>query len=113
MINAAYYTATGAQGGARIQRPRTHRFSVSDRIYVRLILNGHTLFEGVRTGIADLTSLLMMVRVEARRYKGLARMVVRNISQGWAVQRPLMLVPSKDVEEPVTPAHYTMPWQTH
>ncbi len=90
-----------------------HRISLNDRIYVKLVLNGVTLIETVRDNIADYTCLLSLLREAGRCYKGLARMIVRNISRGWAVQRPLLLSPAEKDESAVRPGHYPMPWQTH
>lgn len=90
-----------------------HRISLNDRIYVKLVLNGVTLIETVRDNIADYTSLLSLLREAGRRYKGLARMIVRNISRGWSMQRPLLLSPAEQDEPAVRPGHYPMPWQTH
>lgn len=91
-----------------------HRISVNDRIYVKLVLNGVTLFETVRDNIADYTSLLALLRDASRRYRGLARMIVRNITRGWSMQRPLLLnSPRASCEETICPTHYPMPWQVH
>lgn len=90
-----------------------HRISLNDRIYVKLVLNGVTLLETVRDNIADYTSLLTLLREAGRRYKGLARMIVRNISRGWSVQRPLLLNACQNNESAIRPGHYPMPWQTH
>lgn len=113
MTNVAYTPTTQSHRKIRTTPPLVRRITLSDRVYVKLVLNGLTIFEAVRDDIADFTSLLLMLRTAARRYKGLAKMVVRNISQGWAVQRPFMLVPAEDVKEPISPGHYPMPWQTH
>lgn len=88
-----------------------HRISLNDRIYVKLILNGVTLIETVRDNIADYTSLLLLLRDAARQYKGLARMIVRNISRGWSMQRPLLLSPQDKLTSAITPGHFPMPWQ--
>lgn len=90
-----------------------HRISLHDRVYVKLVLNGVTLIEMVKDDIADITSLLMFVRSETRSYKGLARMIVRNISKGWSMQRPLLIHPENRAEEAFEPGHYPMPWSTH
>lgn len=90
-----------------------HRISLNDRIYVKLVLNGVTLIETVCDNIADYTSLLSILREACRRYKGLARMVVRNITRGWSVQRPLLLSTAQYDEPAIRPGHYPMPWQTH
>ena len=94
-------------------RSTGHRISLNDRIYVKLVLNGVTLIETVRDNIADYTSLIALVREAGRCYKGLARMIVRNMSRGWSVQRPLLLAPCKGDGPAVSPGHYPMPWQTH
>ena len=90
-----------------------HRISLHDHIYIKLVLNGVTLLETVRDNISDYTSLLSLLRESARRYKGLARMIVRNISRGWSFQRPLLLPCPDKNETAIRPGHYPMPWQTH
>lgn len=95
------------------ERSTGHRIAMNDRIYVKLVLHGVTLMETVRDNIADYTSLLALVREAAKRYKGLARMVVRNISRGWSMQRPLLLSPPACERTAMTTGHYPMPWQFH
>lgn len=112
MINATCNPSDRRCGSASRYR-YGHRISLNDRIYVKLVLNGVTLLETVTDKIADLTSLLGFIRSSTRRYKGLARMVVRNISKGWSMQRPLLLRPETDGEEAYEPGHYPMPWETH
>lgn len=94
-------------------RSTSHRISLNDRIYVKLMLNGVTLLETVRDNIADYTSLLAVLREAGNKYKGLARMFVRNISRGWSIQKPLLLASAQYDESAIRPGYYPAPWQTH
>lgn len=67
------------------------RISYGDKIFARLVLGGKTICEFVMAQIHDFTELLGILRKQAKGVRGLARLYVRNASQGWSVERPMML----------------------
>lgn len=98
-----------------------------DRIYARLSLNGQKILEFMIEKVSDFTELLGELRAHTRRYRGLCRLYVRNLSRGWSMERPLMLYPetyptpggalrerlSAAAPPAPAPARTIMPWDTH
>lgn len=78
---------------------RQRRFTFGDRVQARLILNGRIVAEFISDRISDMTELLNAVRFRTRELRGLARLYVRNLTRGWADERPLMLY-SQDLAMP-------------
>lgn len=69
------------------------QFVYGDRIFVRLSLNGQNVAEFIAERVSCMTELLCRVRALTKKYKGLAQLYVRNMTQGWSMERPLMLYP--------------------
>lgn len=112
MINAAITSASARRPSGGY----SHRIMPSDRVYAKLVRNGETLVEFVRDNIEDFSALLAMLRRATYGHHGLVRMVVRNISRGWSLQRPLMLYPDCGPAHAIADAKagiYPTPWQTH
>lgn len=86
-----------------------------DRIFVRLTSGCRTLLELTVSRVNDLTELLGELRKNAKGFRGLATMYIRNMSRGWSMERPLMLYPSSAAQSPSPRpvARMTMPWETH
>lgn len=112
--------------GNSYSRKESCRIEKGDKIFASLRVNGRTLTELVFTNIEGMTELLGELRYAMRGYRGLVRMLVRNMSQGWLIDRPLMLYP--DVlpancaatarraccnREPAKPTRMLFPWETH
>lgn len=71
------------------------KFVYGDKVYTKLCLNGEKVAEYVFETIADMAELIGKLRGLTMRYKGLARLYVRNITRGWSIERPLMLYPDR------------------
>lgn len=112
--------------GNSYSRKEGCRIEKGDRIFASLRVNGRTLTEHVFTTIEGMTELLGELRYAMRGYRGLVRMVVRNMSRGWCIDRPLMLYPdvlpancaatAKSAcfnSEPAKPTRMPFPWETH
>lgn len=97
-----------------------------DHIYVSAIIDGRKVLEINLTHIADISVLLAEIRQAGRRLCGLARMFIRNHSQGWSIQRPFRFYPDfpspgrpmQRMERPrrqlAAPARRCIfPWETH
>lgn len=75
----------------RQRKLSARKMFIGDRIQARLILNGRVVADFITDRIADMTELLNAIRFRTRELRGLARLYVRNLTQGWAEERPLML----------------------
>lgn len=73
---------------------RQRKFTFGDRIQARLVLEGKIVAELVSDTLADMTQLLNALRFRTRELRGLASLYVRNLTRGWAEERPLMLYSS-------------------
>lgn len=75
---------------------RERIFIPGDRILARLSLNGRVVAEFVSDRLSDMSQLLNAVRGRTRTLRGLAQLYVRNLTRGWAEERPLMLYTAAD-----------------
>lgn len=75
----------------RVPHGAVHPMSWGDRVFVRLTQGSRILAEYLNTRVSDMTEVLGDVRRRVRGHKGLARLQVRNATEGWSVDRPLML----------------------
>lgn len=66
----------------------------NDRLYVRLSMKGMSIAELDLVGMTSLSDIISQLRYVASRYRGLAQLHIRNISEGWCMERPLMLYSS-------------------
>ena len=64
---------------------------IGDRVYARLTMCGNTIAEITGDRFAGVTDVITFLRHKASRVRGLTSLYVRNQSQGWSVERPLML----------------------
>lgn len=71
------------------------KLSYGDKIYARLILNEKNVIEFVIDNIASMTELIGELRMMTRSLKGLAKLYVRNMTQGWCIERPFMIYPQR------------------
>ena len=124
---AARSWATGPSGPMfRPPQKEDRKISLGDRIFVRVsMMSGETL-EFVLTTVCGISEVIGEVRRRARHLCGLATLWIRNISWGWATQRPLRLYGSKwNPDAPdgqrrysltstvAAPVRLTGPWDTH
>lgn len=65
--------------------------TAGDRIFARVLLNGKGILEIATVSAGDMSQLLGTLRHKMRRYQGLAKIYIRNITRGWSLERPLML----------------------
>lgn len=102
-----------------------------DRIYARLCQNGQEIVKFMMERVSDLTEVIGEIRHYTRKYRGLCRLYIRNVTRGWAIERPLMLYPDSyhtvhgwvehkaTAEQTPAPAaapvqmHIPFPWETH
>lgn len=73
-----------------------------DKIYARLTLNGKNVVEFIFNDISDMSQLISHLRYITQSIQGLATLMVRNITRGWSLTRPLMLYPAPFSESPNT-----------
>lgn len=62
-----------------------------DRLFARLSLNGHPIAEISTDRIGTLSALIAEIRHLSHKFRGLAKVYIRNLSRGWSMERPLML----------------------
>lgn len=67
------------------------QITFGDRIYVRLSSNGSKITEFVVDCVSDMTELIVRVRSFSTKFNGLANLLIRNMTRGWIIERPLML----------------------
>lgn len=99
-----------------------------DRLFARIVMRGRTIVEFVLDRVSDMTQLLGEVRKKVKGIRGLARVYVRNYSQGWSLEQPLMLyaprpayqtqtqlsAPAQPAPAAPAPARKMLfPWETH
>lgn len=97
-----------------------------DRLFTRIMMSGKVIMEFVVNQVCDLTELLGELRKKTKGLKGLAQVYVRNYSQGWSMEQPLMLYAGSTVR--MSGAHSSksaslstavperpmlFPWETH
>lgn len=71
------------------------KITYGDKIYARLVLNGNKVVEIILDDIATMTDLIGEVRALTLKLRGLAKLYIRNMTQGWSMERPLMLYTGK------------------
>lgn len=67
------------------------QITFGDRIYVRLSSNGSKITEFVVDCVSDMTELIGRIRSFSTKFNGLANLLIRNMTRGWIIERPLML----------------------
>ena len=120
---------------------RLYPIVYGDRIFLRAIQDGAKVLEVTVCNVSDLTGLVGEIRYAGRQIDGLTRLFVRNMTQGWSIERPFRFY--SDVPSParqatkaavlaagaayrrrLTPSgryvapskvrrHTTFPWETH
>lgn len=68
-----------------------HQIQYGDQLFARLSVNGHSIAEISTNRIGTLSALIAELRHLSHKFRGLAKIYVRNISRGWSTERPLML----------------------
>lgn len=85
-------------------------------------MQGRVIVEFTTTLVADMTELLGELRRRRAGTWGLTRLYVRNMSRGWADERPLMLYSNTNrgrggifssAASPSTGSHMPFPWEMH
>lgn len=71
----------------------SHTLAYGDRIFARILINGKDIMEFVLDKVSDMSQIIGTLRHHARKYRGLAKIYIRNITRGWSMERPLMLYP--------------------
>jgi len=79
-------------------KPSSHSLSYGDKIFARIYINGKGIMEFVLDKVTDMSQLIGALRHHVRKYSGLAKIYVRNMTRGWAMERPLMLYPEAYVD---------------
>lgn len=79
---------------------RDHTFVLGDRVFARLIVHRRNIVELAVDSVSNMSELLAIVREKARdKWRGLAKLYVRNISRGWSIERPLTIYPDTYKDE--------------
>lgn len=107
----------------RIPTGTGHPMKYGDRIFIRLEVPYGRGMNFCTEEVSDMTEVLGVVRERTRGMQGLYKLVVRNATEGWSLERPLKLYPSRfaprglgnvRIHEPA-PASQTprmlMPWE--
>lgn len=112
MTHSAYYQNRGTYG---ISRPAARQISLGDKIFVRIISGGRIVMEYMTHAVASMTELTGEARKNLRRFTGLCRLQIRNMTQGWSMEKPLMIYPDPYRMAPrsVPQPHTLFPWETH
>ena len=62
----------------------THKMNNGDKIFASLVCNGTTIVNIMKDNFACLDEVMRYVMTQAGVFGGLARIKVRNASQGWS-----------------------------
>ncbi len=64
--------------------PATHKMACGDQIFAQVVCNGTTVVNVVDSNFGSMEQVMRYVLGKAGRLAGLARVKVRNASQGWS-----------------------------
>ena len=64
---------------------------MGDRVFARLVMGGRTIVEFMMNRIGSIDDLFVELRQMTRGLRGLAKLIIRNQSRGWGMERKLML----------------------
>lgn len=79
----------------------THKIKYGDKIFARLTLGHRVIAEFMMNRVSDFSELIAELRHSTQGLRGLATLHVRNQSEGWSEQRPLMLYAGTHHTRPV------------
>lgn len=102
-------------------RPERHysrqNISRGDRMFVRVTHQGSTVLETFLDNVDSYTELIGEIRSRMHGRSGLAKLWIRNHSQGWSQEKPLMFYPPKRNPSAIPPkrpvSRMAAPWETH
>ena len=90
-----------------------NKVSFGDKIYAVLTIDGETVVKFTDNCFGSLRDVISAVFRAAGRFVGVARLLIRNQSEGWNVSMPLAsnAVPQAGVKAPVAVnGQYLIPW---
>ncbi len=64
---------------------------IGDRIFARLTMGGRTIVEFMVNRVGDMGELFRELRRAVPGVRGLAKLYVRNQSQGWAFEKAVLM----------------------
>ncbi len=64
---------------------------IGDRIFARLTMGGRTIVEFMVNRVGDMSELFRELRRAVPGVRGLAKLYVRNQSQGWAFEKAVLM----------------------
>lgn len=70
-----------------------------DKIFARLTMGQRTIVELMVNRVNSLSEVIAELRYTTRGLRGLATLHLRNQSQGWSTERPLMLYAGRPVRQ--------------
>ena len=73
---------------------KKNTFAQGDRIYATLTLQGNKIAEIQNNNITGIDDVIRRLKKLANQYSGISKIYIRNMTQGWATQVPLMLCTS-------------------
>lgn len=98
-------------------RPASRQISMGDKIFVRIVAGGRTIMEFMTRAVASMTELTGEARRNLRKYHGLCRLQIRNMSQGWSMEKPLMIYAdpyrTTQASRRAETSRMLFPWETH
>ena len=109
----------------RVQIPTGtgHPMKYGDRVFIRLEVPYGRGMNFSTEEVSDMTEVLGVVRERTRGMEGLYKLVIRNATEGWSLERPLRLYAPRfaprgfgnvRVHEPApSGTRMIMPWETH
>lgn len=107
-----------------------YQINKSDKIFARLSMGGRTLVEFMMNGVGSVGEVIAELRRMCGEVRGLAKLYIRNHSQGWSIDRGLMVYSHEgslrqsavrygelpldfDDYAPRTERRMLAPWETH
>lgn len=119
------YTQSGTMFAPPAPNQRT--ISLGDRVFVRLTMTTGERFEFYTTNCNGLSEVIGELRYRTRKLRGLGKVWIRNMSCGWATERPIKLYGSiwrpatvagqpgtfRLSSAPVPAVRNLGPWETH
>ena len=81
----------GMMGSNSMTIDTEREIMMGDRVFARLVMGGRTIVEFMMNRIGSIDDLFVELRQMTRGLRGLAKLIIRNQSRGWGMERKLML----------------------
>lgn len=74
-------------------KKRENKIGYGDKIFARLTQGGKVLVEFVAERFDDIKEVMRELRRLSAQCRGISRLYIRNMTQGWSIEETLMLYP--------------------